>query len=208
MRSAAVAMLTLVSLVGGPCAAARAQTLLLADGLVAPPAASLSQAGRAAWQVTRYGDSPTRELSLNLSMCDASAVDGPCGGVTYTRNVHDGVALEAIADFGIGSQSEYDLDQQRYHKVGGSHPFGLVIAQLRAGRERLPGFHEFMTVGVARIFADRDKLDVPSGRALSVGVGCRAAVTGDIALRFELQGLLFNLGLGARASAGVVFGFD
>lgn len=182
---------------------------LPSDSSMALPSASMAQAGTAVWQRWPYGDSPKRELTMSVSICglttDANALGG---GLTYTRNINEDAALEAIVDVGMSHRSLYDADLDDYRQVGPSHPFGLVVAQLRAGRERMPGLNEFMTFGVARIFGDHDHMPSGAGRAIALGAGLRASVGGGVAIRLDIQGLFFHRALGGRASAGVVIGLD
>jgi len=174
-----------------------------------PPSASMAQAGTAVWQQWPYGDSPKRELATGVAFCDLGVYDGGrSAGVTYTRNLADSAALEAIVDVGVSRRSMYDASLNDERTFGPAHPFGLVIGQVRMGRERTPGLKEYLTLGIARAFGHHDQGASATGRAGSIGIGLRGAVGSSVAIRFDLQALFFHAALGARASAGVVIGLD
>jgi hypothetical protein len=174
-----------------------------------PSSASMTQAGTAVWQQWPYGDSPKRELAIGVAFCDLGVYDGGrSAGVTYTRNLADNAALEATVDVGVSRRRVYDASLNDYRTSGPAHPFGLVIGQIRMGREHTPGLKEYMTLGVARAFGHHDQAASATGRAGSIGIGLRGAVGSSVAIRFDLQALFFHAALGARASAGIVIGLD
>jgi hypothetical protein len=81
------------------------------------------------------------------------------------------------------------------------------MAQVRMNREDLPGIRQFMTFGVARAFANREKLEAPEGRGFTVGAGLQAVIR-DSALRVGGQVIVFQHALAARVTCAFVKGVD
>jgi hypothetical protein len=135
---------------------------------------------------------PRRELAFGLSAWQTSeTVAAAAAGATYTRNLDDHVGIEAALDVGADR----------------SRPFAIAMAQFRMNREDLPGIRQFMTFGVARAFANREKLEAPEGRGFTVGVGLQAVIR-DSALRVGGQVIVFEHALAARVTCAFVKGFD
>jgi hypothetical protein len=206
MRSRLVTIATAVFIAGA--SSAHAQQLALGT-LAQETAASVSQAAGPVWRQSAYHQLPPRELAFSASLCDAGGDGiGRSGSITYTRNLADDAALEAIVDVGVTHRMVYGARINGFRTVGAAHPFGLIAGQFRAARERVPGLKEYLTVGVARVFGDGAHAASTTGRAVSVGAGLRGALGSTLAIRLDLQALFFDTALGARASAGIVVGLD
>jgi hypothetical protein len=206
MRSRLVTIATAVFFAGA--SSARAQQLGISP-LVEETAASVSQAAGPVWRQSAYRHSPPRELAFSASLCDAGGDGiGRGGGITYTRNLADDAALEAVVDVGFTHRMAYDARTNDFRAVGAPHPFGLIAGQFRAARERMPGLKEYLTIGVARVFGDGAHAAWTTGRAVTVGAGLRGALGSTLAIRLDLQALFFDTALGARASAGIAVGLD
>lgn len=174
----------------GPLAGAALLIVIVSADRVSAQGAA-AQAGSPGLVSLPYSGVPPREVAFSLSEWDLSGAVGTAGGATYTRNLDDSFGLEGGLDVGADH----------------SRPFAVAIAQIRASRVDPLGIRQFMTVGVARVFANRDRLDVPEGRALTAGAGLQIVVR-DSALRLGLQVLLFERALATRVSCAFVKGFD
>jgi hypothetical protein len=174
----------------GPLAGAALLILIVSADRVSAQGAA-AQAGSPGLVLLPYPEVPARELAFSLSEWDLSGAAGTAGGATYTRNLDDSFGLEGGLDVGANH----------------SRPFAVAIAQIRASRVDPLGIRQFMTVGVARVFANRDRLDVPEGRALAAGGGLQIVVR-DSALRLGIQVLLFERALATRVTCAFVKGFD
>jgi hypothetical protein len=174
----------------GPLAGAAFLILIVSADRVSAQSAA-AQAGSPGLVLLPYPGMPAREVAFSLSGWDLSGATGTAGGATYTRNLDDSFGLETGLDVGADH----------------SRPFAVAIAQIRASRVDPLGIRQFLTVGVARVFANRDRLDVPEGRALTAGAGLQFVVR-DSALRLGVQVLLFERALATRVTCAFVKGFD
>jgi hypothetical protein len=138
---------------------------------------------------------PKREFGAAVSLWGWSKSEGEAGSVAgrYSRNLNDHLALEAAFD------------------VGGMHgrAFTLPSVQVRWRNAARPASGPFFTMGLARGFADRDLDWVPRGRLLTFGGGVQGPITGDLALRFDLQVMVDDHSRGAiRLMVGILGGRD
>ena len=148
-----------------------AGTAALLIALVAPRAAvaqtfvSLASAGAG-----------TREIGFSYSgWLLSNGRTAASGAARYTFNFSEEIALEAGVDVGSAA----------------SRLFAASALQVRVMmRENRPERGKFLTVGLAHVSAPQ--VDSRAGLGRSIGLGVQHPVSGDHALRFEGQLLIFR----------------
>jgi hypothetical protein len=112
----------------------------------------------------------------------------------------DSIALEAILDVGR------ETANNRTERLRGPRPqlFGATVAQVRfTASGRQPGAHRFLTLGVGRLFVDRQEIIAPRGIGAAIGKGTGMDVSGVTSIRAGAQLFMFRDYFSVRLTAGV-----
>jgi hypothetical protein len=159
-------------------------------GLVAGAKPALAQP-----VVVSYDNLPKREFGVTASAWDWSRSHGEAGSIggRYSRNLTDILAVEGGFDIG-------GMD---------GRAFAMPSVQVRVRSSTRPTVGPFFTMGLATSLADEDLDWLPRGRLLTIGGGIQGPVSGDLALRFDLQMIGDEHGrAGFRMMVGILGGRD
>jgi hypothetical protein len=149
---------------------------------------------------------PKRELAVGLSTTVLPAHENPGGpaiGLTYTRNVTQDVALEAIVDVGRARGTGYDTRTWEPYSLQ-SFTYGYLIGQVRyPARLMSPEMRGSIIVGMARALAPANRVSIFRPRSFVLGWCGHSQMLGRVALRADIEGMFSKAYFSPRASMGV-----